>query len=209
MIKKTVSVQPQRLIDGERLQKILCACLVGTWLLGALSGCVAAVATGAVTGATLLHDRRTTGTIVDDHGLELKAEQAIRDNQGSAKLHVSILSYNNNVLLVGQAPSEEKRLDVENAVRDLDKVRRIYNEIKIADPTPLSVRSQDAWITTKVKSNLMFNDRVDGSRIKVLTENGVVYLIGIVTAEEDEAAVDLARRVEGVQKVVKLFEYTS
>ena len=172
-----------------------------------LSGCIPAIAGGAVASGILLHDRRTTGTLVDDHSLELKAYQMIRELPDSQDLHVAVISYNNNLLLVGQAPSDDIRATVENTMRDMEKVRRIYNEISIGEPTPLSKRSEDAWITTKVKSNLMFNDRIDGSRIKILTENGIVYLIGIVTQEEEDQAVNVARHVKGVQKVIKLFEY--
>lgn len=173
-----------------------------------LMGCVAAVAGGAVATGALLHDRRTTGTLVDDHSLELKASQLIRELPDYEDLHVTVLSYNNNLLMVGQAPSDDARNAVENSMRRMEKVRRIYNEIAVGEPTLMARRSEDAWITTKVKSNLMFNDRIDGSRIKVLTENGIVYLIGIVTQEEEEQAVDVARHVRGVKKVVKLFEYT-
>ncbi len=191
------------------LKKILLSIGTAAFLLD-LSGCMAMAASGAVaTTASVAHDRRSAGTIVDDKGLEFRAFQAIHNVPNSLKSHVSAVSYNNNILLVGQVTSDEQRAEIENSIRNLEKVRRIYNEIAVSTPTQLPIRSKDAWISTKIKSNLLFNDLVDGSRIKVCTEDGVVYLMGIVNTAEEEHAVEVARHVDGVKKVVKLFEYTS
>lgn len=174
-----------------------------------LTGCAAAVVSGAVAGTAMLHDRRTPGTIVDDQSLELKAQQSIRKMNLGSEAHVSAISYNNNILLVGQVPSSTTKNNIESTIRDIEKVRRIYNEITIEKATGMNRRTQDAWITTRIKSNLVFNDALDGTRIKVYTEDGIVYLMGLVNSEEEEHAVDVARHVEGVEKVIKLFESAS
>lgn len=176
-------------------------------LCTSLSGCLALVA-GAATGSALVaHDRRTTGTIVDDRGIELKAYRALATvPQVREKGHVAAVSYNNNLLLVGQVPNAATRDAIERAVRNETKIDRIFNELEIAPVTALGARSNDTWITTRVKSEMMVSS-LDPTRIKVLTENGVVYLMGIVHAQEADDAVSLARRIRGVQKVVKMFEY--
>ena len=175
-------------------------------LVAQLTGCAAAVVSSAVAGTAMLHDRRTPGTIVDDQNLDLKVQQAIHKMHLGSDAHVSVVSYNNNVLLVGQVPSSSIKENIESTIRDFDKVRRIYNELTVAPATSMNTRTQDSWITTRIKSNLVFNDALDGTRVKVYTEDGVVYLMGIVNTDEEEHAVDVARHVDGVEKVVKLFE---
>ena len=190
---------------SKKLLKISALALIITQL----TGCAAAVVSGAVAGTALLHDRRTPGTIVDDQNLELKAQQALHKMHLDSSSHISIISYNNNILLVGQTPSSTIKNNIESTIRDLEKVRRIYNEITIGEATAMNTRAQDSWITTRIKSNLVFNDALDGTRVKVYTEDGVVYLMGIVNSDEEAHAVDVARHVDGVEKVVKLFESAS
>lgn len=183
-------------------------CITILGLCGTLSGCAAVVAGTAATGILVAQDRRTTGTIVEDQSIELKARQAVTDAlKEEEKAHVSTISYNNNVLLIGQAPTEELRQKVEQAVRDVSKVRSIHNEINVAAPTSVMTRSSDSWITTKIKSEMTLHRNLNPTRVKVITEDGIVYLLGIVKPEEEEIAVNIARHTRGVKRVVKMFEY--
>lgn len=184
-------------------------CLLAGGMLLSLSGCFALVATGAATGALVAHDRRTTGTIVEDQSIELKAYRTISglEDDIDDDSHVTVVSYNNNVLLVGQTPNANRKDAIADAVKDIPKIRKIYNEIQIASPTSLMTRSSDTWITTKIKAEMLISRDIDPTRIRVTTEDGVVYLMGIVRPTEEHEAVEIARRTSGVKKVVKMFEY--
>lgn len=173
-----------------------------------LQGCAAAVVAGAATGAAVAHDRRTMGSIVDDEAVELKASAAIlSDNQLKGQAHINITSMNGIVLLSGEAASTEARDRALSQVRPIPSIRRIHNEIRIAPPSSFGSRSLDTWYTTKVKSRLLFTKDLDASRVKVVTENATVYLMGLVTQREGEIAAGSAAQVGGIGGVVKLFEY--
>jgi osmotically-inducible protein OsmY len=176
-----------------------------------LYGCAAAVVGGAATGATAVHDRRTVGTFIDDEGIELKARMAIFDDKElNSQIHINIISINGVVLLVGQAPTEAARQKAAEIVSTVPKVRLIHNEMTVAAPNSYMTRSSDSLITAKVKSKLFTikgHDNFDPTRVKVVTENGIVYLMGILTHSEADTVTDAARQVGGVQKIVKLFEY--
>ena len=172
-----------------------------------LAGCALGVGAGAATGAAVAYDRRTTGTMVDDELIEFKVIDAVRrDQELWNQIHLNATSFNNVVLLTGEAPTEELRGRTGSLVQKIPKVRTVHNEMAIAAPSSLLSRSSDTWITGKVKTNMLTNDR-ESARIKVITENGSVYLMGLVTRAEADAATDIARKVSGVQRVVKVFEY--
>ncbi|HRE30618.1 MAG TPA: BON domain-containing protein, partial [Candidatus Berkiella sp.] len=116
-------------------------------------------------------------------------------------------SYNNRVLLVGQVPTRKMRTDIEQAVKRVAKVKQLHNEIQLNAPTPLLTRSRDSWITTKIKGEMAVTQDFNPTRVKVVTEDGIVYLLGLIKKEEEFVAVDIARHVKGVKKVVKIFEY--
>ncbi len=182
--------------------------LAGTLSAG-LSGCGVLVVGGTATAAGVVHDRRTAGTVVEDQAIELKAYEVL-DSQRLANAHVNVTSYNNNVLLSGEVPDESTREWVEERVAEVEKVRQIHNELAVAPPSSLGSRSNDAWITTKVKTSLVRISGLPGfdpTRVKVVTERGSVYLMGLVTQAEGDAAASVARQIAGVQRVVKLFEY--
>ena len=191
--------------------KPLNALLVVSLTISMLYGCAAAVVGGAATGATAAHDRRTVGTFIDDEGIELKARMAIFDDKElNSQIHVNIISINGVVLLVGQAPTEAMRQRVTELTQAVPKVRLIHNEMSIAAPNSYMTRSSDSLITAKVKAKLFSikgHEDFDPTRVKVVTENGIVYLMGILTYDEANAVTDEARQVGGVQKIVKLFEY--
>jgi osmotically-inducible protein OsmY len=173
-----------------------------------LGGCAAAVGAGVVTGAAVAHDRRTTGTFIDDGLIELKAVGALQeDDELWNYSHINVTSLNNIVLLTGESPSEALRQRAAQAVANVQKVRKVHNEVVVAAPSSMLSRSGDTVTTGKVKTALLNSDDVDATRIKVVTENGVVFLMGLVTQKEADAATEVARRVGGVQRVVRIFEF--
>lgn len=174
-----------------------------------LQGCFVAAAGGAATGTAVAVDRRTAGTIVDDQAIELKAMHAIRQQPELwKKSHIYVLSYNNVLLLLGQTPSESFKQTAEEILRDIPKVRRIHNELSVAEPLSLGDRSADTWITTQIKTKLIGTKDMRAHHIKVVTEDRIVYLMGLTTPEEEMTATDIARSVSGVEKVVQIFEPT-
>lgn len=176
-----------------------------------LSGCAPVVVGGAAATTGAVHDRRTVGTYVDDQGIEWKASIAIHNEEELSKqTHINIISMNGVVLMVGQAPTESLRQQAQNIVSGIEKVRHVHNELVIAAPTSLTARSNDTLITAKVKTSLFGIKGLpdyDPTRTKVVTEDGVVYLMGLLYRHEADAVSERARQVGGVEKVVKLFEY--
>ncbi|MEM7465713.1 MAG: BON domain-containing protein [Pseudomonadota bacterium] len=174
---------------------------------GTLCGCAGVLFGGAVTGATVANDTRTTGSVIEDQAIELKAYDLIwADPELKDQSHISTTSYNQIVLLTGQAPTEELRNRAEQKINGIEKVRFVHNEIAIAAPSSFTARSSDSLLTAKVKTKLIALKEIDGTKIKVVTENGVVYLMGLITGAGADNAATAASTVSGVQKVVKLFE---
>lgn len=175
-------------------------------LAPALQGCFPVVAGGVAGAAVVAGDRRTSGAYVEDQGIEMKAGSRIAETL-SGKVHVNVTSYNRNVLLTGEAPTQELRDEVERIVRGVPNVRGITDEVAVAGTSTLSARSNDSYITSKVKARFIDAGKFQPIHVKVVTEAGVVYLMGLVTKQEAQDAVDITRGTAGVQKVVKLFEY--
>lgn len=174
----------------------------------ALQGCVPAVVVGTTAGVAAAHDRRTFGSIIDDQNIELKAGVSIGlDDNIKNLVHINVASVNGIVLLTGEAATIEARDAVLTHVRDVNGIRRITNEIRIAEPSLLSARSEDVLITSAVKARFLVTKGLDPTRVKVITENNVVYLMGLVKHEEGDLAGELAAGIDGVQRVVKIFEY--
>ncbi len=174
-----------------------------------IQGCAAAVIGGAATTAVLAADPRTTGTILDDEMIEFKIIEALYDQpELSQQSHLNVTSYNGNVLLTGEATSESIRQRLGELARTVPKVQHVHNEMIIAAPSSALTRSSDSWITAKVKSRLAAADDVSAVDIKVVTENGTVYLMGLVSQAEAKEATEVTRQTSGVQRVVKLFQYT-
>jgi osmotically-inducible protein OsmY len=172
-----------------------------------LQGCIAVAAGGAATGAAVAADRRTAGTIVDDKAIEIKVNHALSRDDALWKVsHFNVLCYNNVLLLAGQTPTEADKRHAEELISDIPKIRRVHNELTIEKPASLRVRSKDSWITTQIKAKLVGSKIAKATRIKVLTENGVVYLMGMTTLEEEDAATDIAQNIPGVEKVIQIFE---
>src|SRR5215469_11122470 len=174
----------------------------------ALSGCVPLViGAGVVAGATVATDRRSTGTQVDDEVIEDKTSLSLQEKFKGDTLHINITSYNGIVLLTGEVPTEQAKADIEQTVRSNPKVRAIQNELVVGPVTDLGSRSNDTLITSKVKARFVDQNKFQINHVKVVTERGVVYLMGIVTRQEGDAAAQIASTTEGVQRVVKVFEY--
>ena len=178
---------------------------VGALVPGAATGAVGAV--GAA-GAAATQERRTPGTFIDDELIERKVASAIaRDALLSDQTHVNATSFNGIVLLTGEAPGESLRTRITGIVRGIDKVRGVQNEIALLAPSTLLARAGDALVTGKVKAALFRDKEISAGRVKVVTERGVVYLMGLLRQEEADRATEIARRVAGVQRVVKVMEY--
>ena len=189
------------------------ASLVAAFLLAgvvsALNGCVPmVVAAGAGAGALVATDRRSTGAQVDDETIELKIASAANSRWGDA-VHLNVTSYNAIVLLTGEAPSAEAQAEITNLAKTTDRVRSVHNEMVVGPTTSLSARTNDTYLTSKVKAGFIEVNKFAPTRVKVVTERGVVYLMGIVNRDEAEAATQVAATTTGVARVVRLFEYSS
>jgi len=171
----------------------------------ALSGCAAIVVGGAVGTAMVVTDRRTAGTQLEDQNIELKALTRIRESVGD-RGHVNTTSYNRLVLLTGEVQSEADRSAVEQSIGRIEGVRSVVNELAVMGASSMTARSNDTILTSKVKASFIDAKDLQAGALKVVTERGVVYLMGRVTEREANRATDLARGVSGVQKVVKVFE---
>ena len=171
-----------------------------------LQGCFPVVAAGAGAGVMMVQDRRTSGAIVEDESIEAKAFDRI-STQFKDNVHVSVTSYNRNVLITGEVPDSDTKAQVERVVANIRNVAKIYNELVIGPNSSLTDRSNDALITSNVKLRFVGDKRFSTNSIKVVTENNIVYLMGIVKHSEGQAASEVASGSQGVKSVVTLFEY--
>ena len=171
-----------------------------------LAACVPVAVGGAAAGGAMIADRRTTGIYIEDQDIEIKAEKNIIEQIGGS-IHANITSYNRNVLITGEAIDEASKAKAEAIAKNIENVRSVTNDLVIAGNSSLGSRSNDTYITSKVKTNMVTENRFQANYVKVVTENSVVYLMGIVTHKEADDAVDIARNIDGVEKVVKVFEY--
>jgi osmotically-inducible protein OsmY len=173
-----------------------------------LQGCVPMVAAGAGAGVLVATDRRTSGTYIEDEGIEVRAGSRISDKYKD-RVHVNLTSFNRTILLTGEAPTAEIKADLEKIVGEVPNVRSVANEVQIAGISSLTARGNDSFITSKVKARFVDLGKFSANHVKVVTEAGTVYLMGMVTRQEADDAVEIARTTGGVSKVVKLFEYVS
>lgn len=175
-------------------------------LCSQLTACFPVVAGGVVAGGAMAADRRTSGIYIEDQGIELKIEKALMEQIGD-NIHANVTSFNRNVLITGEAFNEDSKTKAEAIAKNTDNVRTVTNEVVVAAKSSLGGRSGDTFITSKVKARMVTENRFPANYVKVVTESSVVYLMGLVTHQEAEDAVDIARGVDGVEKVVKVFEY--
>jgi len=172
-----------------------------------LSGCIPLVIGGVASTAAIATDRRTTGAQLDDELIEDKTTAELLERYKGREVHLNVTSYNGNVLLTGEAPTEGVKSEIEGVARGMPKVRSVQNEMVVGAATDLGSRSNDTFITSKVKARFIEANKFQINHVKVVTERAVVYLLGIVRPEEGNAAADIARTTSGVQRVVKVFEY--
>jgi len=175
-------------------------------LISQITACVPVVVGGAAATGAMAADRRTSGIYVEDENIELKAVKKMETNLGE-DAHVNVTSYNRNVLLTGEVPVAESKSKAESLVKEITNTRSITNEITVGPKSTIGSRSNDSYITSKIKTKFVTENKFPANYVKVVTENGVVYLLGIVTNKEADEAVEIARNTDGVTKVVKVFEY--
>ncbi len=179
-----------------------------TGLVILLPSCSPLIVGGTVAGigATIVQDRRTFEDVIRDQGIEMRATDSIySDSVLGKRVNIQVSSFNSIVLLSGEAPTAEMREHAGNMVYALRNVREVYNEIRIAKPRSLASRTRDTWITSKVKASIIA-DKGLFARTKVVTSDGIVYLMGIVTPEEARDTKDAADSLAGVKEVIPLFE---
>ena len=170
-----------------------------------LAGCPAAIIGGGAVAYGTIEDRRTSGTMIDDDSIESRVSRGVRERYGE-NTHVNVTSFNRSVLLTGEVPEEARRAEIEKLAQGSANVRNIANELQVGAPSSLGARANDSYITTKVKGRILDSNKVNPIHVKVVTEAGVVYLMGIVTEQEAADAVDVARNTGGVVKVVRIFD---
>ena len=176
-------------------------------ILPLAQGCAPVLIGGAVaTGVIAAEDRRTVGTMTDDQRIEIQASNRIGESL-KGNVHVNVTSFNRVVLLSGEVPDAASKERAGQVVKTVDGVRNVYNELVVMGVTPLSSRTNDTLITSKVKGRFVDVSKFSPVHVKVVTENGVVYLMGLVTRQEATDATEVARTTSGVLKVVRLFEY--
>lgn len=170
-----------------------------------LAGCPAVIIGGGAVAYGTIEDRRTSGTMIDDDSIETRISRSVRERYGE-NTHVNVISFNRSVLLTGEVPEEARRAEIEKLAQGAGNVRNITNELQLGAPSSLGARANDSYITTKVKGRILDSSKVNPIHVKVVTEAGVVYLMGIVTEQEAADAVDVARNTGGVVKVVRIFD---
>jgi osmotically-inducible protein OsmY len=175
-------------------------------LAAGLQGCPAIIAGGSVVAVSSLEDRRTTGTQLDDSSIESRVAGRIGERLGE-RAHVNVISFNRAVLLTGEAWDDATRAEVEKIVTEVPNVRNVTNEVQVAGLSSTTSRANDTAITARVKGRFVNVQGLNPLHVKVVTEAGVVYLVGLVTETEADTATELARTTGGVRKVVKVFEY--
>lgn len=192
----------------RRFQRVALMALAAAAVVGSLSACVPLVVGGAVVGALVVIDRRTSGTQLEDEGIEFRASNRIKEVIGD-KGHVNVTSYNRQVLLTGEVPTAKDRELVEKAVAGVDNVRSVVNELAVMPNSTLTQRSNDTLITGKVKASFVDAKDISLNAFKIVTERNTVFLMGRVTPREVARATEIARGVGGVEKVVRVFEIIS
>jgi osmotically-inducible protein OsmY len=190
------------------LPRLAVTTIAGCCLAAALSACAPLVIGGAAMGSMVAVDRRTSGAQLEDEGIELRAASRIRDTMGE-RTHINITSYNRQVLLTGEVPSEQDKQAAEQLVGKVENVRSVVNDLGVTMNTSMTQRSSDTLTTGKVKASLVDDKLLQVSAFKVVTERGTTYLMGLVTPREADRATNLTRSVGGVQRVVRVFEMIS
>lgn len=196
-----------KLTNIPQSRKIIIAMMVASTSL-LLQGCIAAVAGGAMVATNTVTDPRSVGTQVDDGTLELRVENAInKDGQLRKEARISATAYQGVVVLAGQVPNQDLQTRAKQIAEGVEGVRRVHNELRLGNPIGLDVAASDTWVTTKVRSQILTSSQVKSSNIKINTENGEVFLLGLVTRQAGQTAAQIASQTAGVKKVITAFDY--
>lgn len=191
---------------NKKLPSLFRTALAAALAAATLAGCAPLLVGGAAVGTALMvTDRRSSGAQIDDEAIELRSAARLREALGD-RVHINVTSYNRQVLLTGETPTEAMKQQAEQIVGRVDNVRAIVNDLAIMSPTTLPQRSGDVLITGKVRASLVDASDLQANAFKVVTERGVVYLMGRVTQREADRATSIARQINGVQRVVRIFE---
>jgi len=183
-------------------------CLLLGIALPALHGCYGVAVVGTATGVMALTDRRSLGTQTDDTTIELKASNYISQNVKDAS-HINLTSYNRRMLLTGEVPNEAIKAQAGREIAQIENVLAVWNELVVAGNSSLTARANDSYITSKVKARFIDANEFSPHYVKVVTEGGTVFLLGIVSSREADAAVRIARTTDGVRKVVNVLTIES
>lgn len=176
--------------------------------LVSVQGCIPVIVGGTGMAVAMVSDRRSSGTYVEDEGIEWKANKWVADRLGD-KVHLNATAFNRKLLLTGEAFNEESREEAGRIAATVETVREVVNELRVAPTSSLSARANDSYISSKVKARFVDQKDFHIQQVKVVTEAGTTYLMGLVTEREGTAATEIARTTKGVQKVVRVFEYIS
>jgi osmotically-inducible protein OsmY len=180
--------------------------LSATVLLQSCAGLIIGAGVGA---ASVAHDRRTIGTQVDDTTTAGRISNAIsKDTAVIEQTSITVQVFNGTALLVGQAPTQTLIQQAQKLASSVKNIKKLHNQIRLGSPIPPSVVANDAWLASKVKTKLIADKRIDGLHIEIEVENGEVFLMGLVSQQESNIAVDITRNIKGVKQVIKAFEYT-
>jgi osmotically-inducible protein OsmY len=186
-------------------RNLLAALLLGATILPSLQGCFPVVAAGVTTGVMATIDRRSVGTQTEDESIEWKASSRVTEKLGD-KAHLNFTSFNRKVLMTGEVPTAEAKAEAERIVTSVPNVLGVHNELVVGAASSYTDRSNDAYITSKIKARSVDSGKFNPVHVKVITEAGVAFLLGNVTQTEAEAAINVARTTSGVKKVVNLLE---
>jgi len=186
-------------------KSLIATLLLGATVLPALQGCFPVVAAGVTSGVLATVDRRSLGTQTEDESIEWKSSARVGEKLGD-KVHINFTSFNRKVLMTGEVATDEAKAEAERIVTGIDNVQGVHNELTVGPVTSYSNRSNDSFITSKVKSRSVDSGKFNPVHVKVVTEAGVVYLLGMVTQPEADSAINVARTTSGVKKVVNLLE---
>ncbi len=178
-------------------------CVITGLMMLTMTGCLNV----ATTGAQAVYNHHSLQKTINDQYISMQAYQGLVKTHNFTNTNVAISTYEGDVLLAGQVPEAWQKREAEQIIKKIPGVVNVYNQIEVASPSSALTRISDAWITTKIKSRLMASDDVDVTQVKVVTENGIVYLMGVLKPEEARAATDIARTTMGVQSVVRMFSY--
>jgi len=190
------------------MQRLARPTLMAALLATALTGCAPLVLSGAAVGTMMAVDRRTSGSQLEDETIELRANSRLGEIFGS-RVHINVTSYNRQVLLTGEVPDAAGKQQAEQTVARVDNVRSVINELGVMSASTLTQRGYDAYITGKVKATFIDAKDLSSSAFKVVTERGTVYMMGRVTRTEADRGTEIARSVDGVVRVVRVFEIIS